>query len=69
MQPASGAPRSRSWTPRTRLAYRLFSRGTWPLEDDDVNDIPTPRRRLALEIIVLLVLAAALLAWFTWMMT
>ena len=35
------------------------------LEGDDVRDVPTQRRRMALAVVVLLVLAAASLAWFT----
>jgi eukaryotic-like serine/threonine-protein kinase len=35
------------------------------LEDEDVHDVPTQRRRVALAIIVLVVLAAAVLAWLS----
>jgi serine/threonine-protein kinase len=39
------------------------------LEDDDVQDVPTRRRRVALAIVVLLVLSAAALALFTGLVT
>ena len=39
------------------------------LEDDDAHDVPTQRRRVALGIVVLLVLAAATLAWFAGLLT
>ena len=39
------------------------------LEDYDAHDVPTWRRRIALWIVVLVVLAAAALAWFTGLVT
>jgi hypothetical protein len=38
------------------------------LDDEDVHDVPTQRRGIALGIVILLVLAASL-AWFTGVLT